>query len=508
MMIKTVFLLNLILVFLCQSPLLYAKSGEKKNIIKPIKRITLGANQNFTKKGDSLSVDSNQKIKAEGSFYTCVLQNKDTDKAWGISLYALDFGIPLTLKWGNLSVSGSISKLKNPQFSSTISAFGAKTVGASTIFSSLPSAASSKKQQWLFGTLFMSPSIPKSPLTFSLCGFFNTDKSKGLSVLANYHMGIRKNLAFSSTIFSTQTFHDDNDWYALFPYFTPKQMLFQNYQVSFLSPVISTKINFNIFQNPIFMEKFAFTCGLETTLLLSPFLLNLGAFGTNSNSIWTAMNSQLKTFGQIKINPQYTTFLCNNNIRLKVGLCFLAEEKLWDKNEIDDDTEQSESNESQQNLLPSTAQILGDTLASAKIQAGLELATKEFFFSTSAQAEGLTLGKRFQDIYKKHTKLSKEKILRNGKYQIQLKCGWKNNSKPVFAASYSFERQKGPDSGLLKQSIQWNPLAKKNLCAKISSELTLKDAALEKTLLQSSLKLVFNLPYLRLESKIGFSLKM
>lgn len=480
-------------------------NSKKTSGIKPLKKITLSLN-NFMKY-DFQSSTSNDfensfftKLKAEASLYNTSFLLNQNNYAWGISLSLKDFKIPFSTKIGNISIFDGISKLKNPKLSSSPYTFAAKTSSISPMKASLPSGISQNQKTAYFFNLFAKPKIFSNRAFFSSSVFFNENENFAANFYASLVPGKNKKLCVSSSFLFTDINNNDEKWYSPIPYFSEAKNLFQSYQLSWSSMPFTLKSAINLFPNPIDLNNFFTTWNFESSIKTASkaasFLLNFGYFGCNSKEIWTAQNTNLKTFHQIKINPQTTFFAFNNKIKIRTGYYFIAEETLSKDFIINEKStdflaeNQTSYLTSQQNnylnnikkqifpaslnystpyapiqeenslILPLTSfsfckktmnyeqtvkskgKLFFDdmeTVVFAKIQTGTEIQTKKLFFQGFLQVTGIALGNSFENIFLDSNFFkNKDLIFKNGQYTAKIKFGIKNKAKPNYSASFLF----------------------------------------------------------------------
>ena len=232
-----------------------------------------------------------------------------------LTLTTKDFFPPdFIITAGTLAPTASYSNLKSPALSSPGTAFGG--------------FASSKKLQ----TNLSSPDSTIEPSLFleynnkffSINSLFQKD-SFCSSLYFNFRLKKFTSMSFSTTGGLFNIKNTTSSWFSETRLFNKKQIWAQNFQASFFSKNIKSKIELNLYQNQFDGLESSFS--VQCLLNIIDFSLLAGAFSASSQELFCIGTTNLKTLCQFKLNPQFS-FYPKNLCKIKIGSLFLLQDKI------------------------------------------------------------------------------------------------------------------------------------------------------------------------------------
>ena len=208
---------------------------------------------------------------------------------------------PITIKAGNLSQTGSISRLNSPSLSSSLSAFSSAFTNAQTLQASLPSYSSFSKAQGYFLQAGFAPK--KIIRIFDLSSFYD---DQNFICCANLKFSPFKKVDFSlcttGGIFDYQKKRSDS-WFLTEDFYNKGQHLCFNNQLCVSSNKFSSLFIVSTYETP-FCE-LANTWRSENVIKFRHFTFNLSGFYNPNELVITSSDKKLYPLLQIKSGAKY-----------------------------------------------------------------------------------------------------------------------------------------------------------------------------------------------------------
>ena len=234
-------------------------------------------------------------------------QSYQTNDAWNfgafVSSAALFPNFALSLSLGNLTAGGTISRLNNPAFSSSLSPYSLPSCKATLPVISFAGSSSFTKPV----SYFMEAKVFNSKKTtlFKTNIFYDPENVTGTAgLLFDYSPSKKTNLAVSFTtgLFKYQGYKSDS-WFMENKYFSQGIMSASNIQASIKIKDYNSLFTLNLYNSPY--GNLDFNLKTENTIKINHLVLNLNLFYSPEKSITSAakfINPQL----QIKTGVQYS----------------------------------------------------------------------------------------------------------------------------------------------------------------------------------------------------------
>lgn len=241
--------------------------------------------------------------------------------------------VPISVMFGKLNFSGSVSKMNSPQLSSSLSCFGYTPSSASGINASLSTVSSySKPTAFTFfydyyakNRLATSAKTSRTALQKSSVHFFADDTGNfAESAIFSFRVNKKATLSFSETLGYYFIENTSASWFSSTCLFPKSQYLFGNLQLAFQSPFYSSRFIANFYE--LDSSHIKWTASLENELKAGLFGVAFSGFFASSPEIFTPSSKNQKTLSQIKINP-FITFFPKNRLRFRLGVLYYMEEK-------------------------------------------------------------------------------------------------------------------------------------------------------------------------------------
>ena len=244
-----------------------------------------------------------------------------------LSIKLFKESVPLNFAVGNLGITRSISRLKNPVANLPSSPFTRNFYFSSGISPYLPSLNSAKKPL----SLFFEADFSKTKVPFILQGAFDKEKnaffSSGTRFNFSKHVYIQSNITFAG-------FYLENNS----SYLTKHKLNFErdfyyatSFESNFSSPYFKVNSFIGLHQSPY--DKNSMWFYLKERSFFGPFLLDAGYFLIPTAKdfpeqvpLITASSSIVKTCEQFFVNPQF--LILNEKSSVKLGAIFCQTRKI------------------------------------------------------------------------------------------------------------------------------------------------------------------------------------
>ena len=245
--------------------------------------------------------------------------------------------LQFTAKAGNLSASGSLSKLNSPALSSSVSAFSPASLRTSALEVSLPQYESFSSVQ---GYSFFADLKPDNMLKQITLGIFYKDEKelKNDCVTASARLRLVPVKKIELTFCSTAGFYpykkkNITTWFTQEQYYREGNHICYNNQLSFMCPNFSTLFIMSTYQSPF--GNFVNTWRSENLLKINQFSFTLNGFYNPNEEVITSSDKKLKPLLQTSLGGQYS-FLTQTKIPVKIttGINTLLELNLSEQNHI------------------------------------------------------------------------------------------------------------------------------------------------------------------------------
>ena len=132
-------------------------------------------------------------------------------------------------------------------------------------------------------------------------------------------------MSFSTTGGLFNIKNTTSSWFSETRLFNKKQIWAQNFQASFFSKNIKSKIELNLYQSQFDGLESSFS--IQCLFNIRDFSLLAGAFSASSQELFCIGTTNLKTLCQFKLNPQFS-FYPKNLCKIKIGSLFLLQDKI------------------------------------------------------------------------------------------------------------------------------------------------------------------------------------
>ena len=234
---------------------------------------------------------------------------------YGLMLTSKPFSplFPVTLKAGNLSAGGSLSRLNSPELLQTISAFGQETAKSCELTISLPSDSNfskpqavsiqfetGNKERFLSGTTFYDKATITQSLSFKLMPINQ----------------LKLGFCFTGGIYEYKT-TNTTAWFMQF--FNPLgSHLCSNFQFSVSFKNLSSVLTINTYETP--QGNFKNTYRIENSLQVKNLLLNVNGYLNYEDKIITSTSKNLSPLLQLQTGAQYKIKLPKLKLTILTGI--------------------------------------------------------------------------------------------------------------------------------------------------------------------------------------------
>ena len=241
-------------------------------------------------------------VEARGSFRSDLKWNYGA----ALSTQKLFPKLQLTLKTGNLSYSGSISKLNSPALSSLSSAFCPGSVRTNGLTAALPQYESfSSVQGYFFETIYKPNKILKQ-ISFDALYKIDKDNNKDITFSALIKTASFKkvDISFCSTA-GVYPYKKKNltSWFTNEAYYSAGNHFCINNQISFSGTNFSSLFIAGTYQSPF--GDFLNTWRTENIIKLKDFSFNLNCFYNKNEEVITSSAKTINPLLQISGGTQY-----------------------------------------------------------------------------------------------------------------------------------------------------------------------------------------------------------
>lgn len=238
--------------------------------------------------------------------------------------------IPVQIKAGNLSLSGSISKLNSPALSSSLSPFFTAAADTTFIKASLPSYNQFNKPQSYF--FQASAGDNKDFFKNIVLNFFSDSKTYAASTFIDISPFDILELKFSNT---TGIFPYDKKkltkWFNQELFYHASNHISSNTQAEIKIKRFYLLGAMNVYQSPF--NDYNFTYSIENKIRLKRFQFNLSSFYNPNDFVLTSSDKTLSPVLQIKSGLQYQSLNgINNPVIVNSGFSTLLNINLNDTN--------------------------------------------------------------------------------------------------------------------------------------------------------------------------------
>lgn len=208
---------------------------------------------------------------------------------------------PVTFMAGNLSQSGSISKLNSPALSSCVSAFGGASVKATGLQSSMPGAKSFNKPQSYF---LQAGFAPKKIITsFDINSFYNGDTfTYSSSLKLSPFKKVDVSFCTTGGIFDYQKKKSDS-WFLTEDFYNAGEHLCFNNQICVNTKSFSSLFIVGTYGMP--SGDFYNTWRSENVFKFKRFTFNLNGFYNGNDLVITSSDKKINPLLQIKTGGKY-----------------------------------------------------------------------------------------------------------------------------------------------------------------------------------------------------------
>jgi hypothetical protein len=218
---------------------------------------------------------------------------------------------------GNLSLSGSASKLNNPSLSSSITPFSSPDTKAQNLSISFSSSSFSKPLSYFLEASYIrqiEKIVPgrtkkrkkeKDSLSFKTNIFYSPD-DKILSSSAYFDYSSHKKISYSLSLTSSLTGYErykEDSWFMEKRYYGPGTMFSLGMQNRFKIKNLNSLLTINYYKSPLQTDDFTFS--FENTFLINHLNLNLSLFYVPYDLI-TSSQKKISEGFQIKSGFQYS----------------------------------------------------------------------------------------------------------------------------------------------------------------------------------------------------------
>ena len=322
------------------------------------------------------------------------------EPAWGIILTPYDFSkMPFYFKFGQLSTSGSGSKLNTGGIGYISTPLTSPDITLQSLTVSMPSAASYNKP--FAGNFYYNYKNSNKILHDLKISIFTDEKEKTLfssSISLNFSKKLRCGISFTTGRFLISS--ENSSWYNIVPYFPNDWKECHHFQCLFSYKPISCKLNFIIYEN-------GFIYSVDNSFKIKNFLLKTFIYNTSSNQIFTANGNHLKISKQFRINPQFTFFI-GNKAKIHSGIIFFAEEKI---------------------------QTDGFFFVNSALSFSSEFKTKQVNSLLNFKITSLNFDDSFQNIF--NNEITAKKLFEKASYNCSITTTLRTKLSPSFIFSYS-----------------------------------------------------------------------
>ncbi len=226
--------------------------------------------------------------------------------------------LEMNFKVGQLSSSGSISRLNSPALSSLSSAFTPSSVNASKLQTALPQYNSFSSDQSYSFEIFWKPNNTLKQLSFNM--FYKTPESKDNTLTLNAFIKVvpakKIELSYSSTggLYSYSK-KNVTTWFSDELFYREGEHLCLNNQFQVMLGSFSSLFILSTYQSPF--GDFLNTWRTENLIKFKRFSFNLDSFYNPENQVITSSGKLLNPLLQISAGGQYK-FLTETSNRLTI----------------------------------------------------------------------------------------------------------------------------------------------------------------------------------------------
>lgn len=383
---------------------------------------------------------------------------------------------PVEIKVGNLSGSGSLSKLNSPELNKGTSPFSNSLLYTNAINVNLPSYSSFSKPDSVFVQIKMQNHL-KNHLNLTINTWFSPDYSSPVFSVLYYGSFLSKQFNVKASLTAGQFFYEENDssaWFLLSPYYQSDNHFCSLIQ---LSGEIKSK-----------SHKAAFYTGLTTAVYESPF----GPYTAAYRADLKLSLKKIELFTSAFLNP-YDELLTSSDkqinpvLQIKTGL--IAKKAFLMKN--------AELLLFKFGINLFTSINLTEENHPVKINAGFQLTTNLTSFSLSLSADALITA---ASIYKAPRQFSPTSI------SCQIKNSWYLKS---FTPGMTFNIEKNINDAIdtvkYKTSLNLTYNSKHKLNSNCSFSFTSKGFEITDKKVSAALSARFNIKALTIIGKLSFS---
>ena len=243
--------------------------------------------------------------------------------------------LSFSLKAGNLSVAGSLSKLNSPALSSSISAFSSSSLRTTALEVSLPQYESFPDVQGYYFEALFTPNNIFKQITVN-CFYKDDKKNDESSFTASTRIKItpakKTEISFSSTA-GVYPYKKKNvsSWFMQESFYNQGKHVCLNNQVSVILGGFSSLFILGTYQSPF--GDFVNIWRIENLLKLKHFSFTLNGFYNSNNEVVTSSDKKLKPLLQLSGGGQYD-FITETKLPLKIttGINTLIDINLAEKN--------------------------------------------------------------------------------------------------------------------------------------------------------------------------------
>ena len=252
-----------------------------------------------------------------GNFYC-----KDESYSYG-AYFQFPKIIPAVIKAGRLSVSGSLSKLNNPELSSAVSPFSASVSQIKGLEAFLTGTSGISKSDSLFASIKFNAGKGKTEA--GAAAFYSEEGNGALSFFSEFILPRKQKLDFQLTAGSfIYGASNSSSWFLDGPSFHGGRHFCASFQTgyssSFYDAVLSDFVSFTPFGNPLTCIRFENRLKNRNSALALSFFLNPESGYITSSEKKTDCEIQLKLNGYVRkrVGKSYPVFL-------KTGFSLFAE---------------------------------------------------------------------------------------------------------------------------------------------------------------------------------------
>ncbi|MGI0528439.1 hypothetical protein [Treponema socranskii] len=212
-------------------------------------------------------------------------------------------GVPLTLKAGTLSLSGSFSRLAAPAPSFSASPFVKSFPTKTGIASSLPSSSTGNKPPAFAADCRLPDTAPR--FAGSGASFFYREDGT-LAASADIRLALPRMMSAAVSITGASFFlkNDTSSWFSEIAFFKPARYSAFALQALFSAPNFTSLFTTGLYDQP--SGKLRCTYRSENVFTAGGFTLLASAFASDGRGIITPNGTVLHTLSQFRISSQYT----------------------------------------------------------------------------------------------------------------------------------------------------------------------------------------------------------